>query len=180
MPLNAVVHSRAALAVAQAAILEQLAQWPQAALCCDGRGQLGMIPIYAMPAARLAAGQWNKGWRSGWRYYWTHPDAPEGMTVEVMRVGNRGARLISLSIGPAACDLAATLVGLADEYARDKRRYRPRILRLPWIAMEAIWLNTDSLRVVDRFSSRLDAREGEDFRREAVARARAFLASPRP
>jgi hypothetical protein len=80
-----------------------------------------------------------------------------------------------LSIGPAAYDLAATLAQLAAAYAPDKRRYRPRILRLPWIAMEAIWLNTDSLRVVDRFSSRLDGREGEDFRREAVARARAYL-----
>lgn len=41
--------------------------------------------------------------------------------------------------------------------------------------MEAIWLNTDSLRVPDRFASRLDELENEHFIEEAVRRAREYL-----
>lgn len=179
MPLNPVRYHRAAVQAARDAIVEQLAgglgPWDQIA---DGRGELGMIPIYSMPVRRLAARQWNNGWRSGWRYFWTHPALDRGIVVEVLRVGNRRARLASLSVGMAALYLRDELAVLENRYATDKRRYRPRILRLPWIGMEAIWLNTDSLRITDRFYSRLDDMTGSDFRDLAVARANEFLGRP--
>lgn len=179
VPINPVLHSRAALNVVRRALNERLCSDLGApGLIADGRGELGMIPIYSMPVRRLAARQWNKGWRSGWRYFWTHPALDRGIVVEVLRVGNRRARLASLSVGMAALYLRDELAVLENRYATDKRRYRPRILRLPWIGMEAIWLNTDSLRITDRFYSRLDDMTGSDFRDLAVARANEFLGRP--
>lgn len=176
MPVNPVVHSRAALDLVKAAldghIDPKLGSWDKLA---DGRGEIGMIPIYSMPVRRLAERQWNKGWRSGWRYFWTHPGIEYGIIVEVLRVGNRKARLASLSVGPAALHLRDRLAALEQQYSHDKRRYRPRILRLPWLGMEAIWLNTDSLRIADRFFSRVNDLEGNAFRDQAVGRAREFL-----
>jgi hypothetical protein len=176
MPLNPVRNHAAAHRCALSAFAERMGEGfgPWATLA-DGRGEIGMIPIYSMPVRRLAARQWNKGWRSGWRYFWTHPAIEYGMIVEVIRVGNRKARLASLSVGPAAVQLRDRLSALERQYAHDKRRYRPRILRLPWIGMEAIWLNTDSLRIADRFFSRTDDLAGDAFRDRAVGRARDFL-----
>lgn len=176
MPLNPVRHHPVALAIAKSVLAEQLEPMLGAwEVLSDGAGLLNMIPIYSMPARQLVNRRWNRGWRSGWRYYWTHPAIDHGAIIEVIRLGERKARLGSFSVGSAAISLRDDLALMAECFASDHRRYRPRILRLPWIQMEAIWLNTDSLRVSDKFFSQLDALEGIEFREEAIARAKRLM-----
>lgn len=177
MPVNPVRHNPAALALVQDVLAEQASlAFGDIDRFADGRGRLGMIPIYSMPARQLAARRWNKGWRSGWRYYWVHPDLDDGITVEILRIGDKKSRLGAVSFGQEALSLRAALEEMTQRFASDHRRYRPRILRLPWIGMEAIWLNTDSLRSPDRFYSRTDELQNAAFIEETARRARAFLA----
>lgn len=73
--------------------------------------------------------------------------------------------------------LKELLTDLGSKHQIDLSHCLPRILRPPWIDMEAIWLNTDSLRILDRFLSRLDELENSMFIEDAVQRTRQLIKS---
>jgi hypothetical protein len=176
MPINVVRHNPAALALAQATLLDYASQLLGGAKAFSGgNGRLAMLPVYSMPAKQLAGRRWNRGWRSGWRYYWTHPDLEHGLVVEITRVTDNKVSLCSVGCGQQAVWLRERLRALTGQFAGDKRRFRPRVLSLPWIQMEALWLNTDSLKVQDKFYSQLDELQNRDFIEEAIRRCRAHL-----
>jgi hypothetical protein len=176
MPINVVRHNPAALALAKATLLDHASQLlGDTKAFSGGNGRLAMLPVYSMPATQLADRRWNRGWRSGWRYYWTHPDLEQGLVVEITRVTDNKVSLCSVSCGQQAVWLRERLGALTAQFIEDKRRFRPRVLSLPWIQMEALWLNTDSLRVQDKFYSQLDDLQNRDFIEEAIKRCRAYL-----
>jgi hypothetical protein len=176
MPLNPVVHTRSALLIAQDQVIEVCSRTADTwQLASDGRGVLGMIPTYCFPAKRLAKNEWNKGWRSGWRYYWTHPEIEWGIIIDIRSKRRKGAQLASIVTSPFVAKQWEKLQNIEKEFSTSRRRYRPRYLRLPWINLEAIWLNTDSLRVPDKFYDVTEQLQNEEFRRAAVSRAKALL-----
>ncbi|MFN8733637.1 MAG: hypothetical protein ACK5ZD_10790 [Hyphomonadaceae bacterium] len=175
MPINPVKRSIKAQAVAEHAFREAIPQVDKGAVSRLEPGQIEMIPIYSISARNLVAGRWNRGWRSGWRYIWTHRNLTVGITVEVRRDERNDAHLASVSIGRSAPALSKELAKVSRKMKNDKNRYRPRILRLPWISMEAIWLNTDELEIPDCFINRGGGPQGDKFRAEAERRAQYFL-----
>lgn len=140
-------------------------------------GRLEMIPIYSISARNIVLGKWNRGWRGGWRYFWTHERLELGITVEVRRGADNQPHLASVSTGMAAPAISAQLAQVCKKLANDPNRYRPRILRLPWISLEAIWFNTDSLDIPDHFINRAGILHGEKFLKQALHRSQDFLRS---
>ncbi|MEN9854935.1 MAG: hypothetical protein RLZZ157_61 [Pseudomonadota bacterium] len=175
MPINPVKRSIKAQAVAEQVFRKAIPQVGKSVVSRFDPGQIEMIPIYSISARNLVAGRWNRGWRSGWRYIWTHRELAEGITVEVRRDERNAAHLASVSIGRSAPALSKELAKVTKRMRNDKNRYRPRILRLPWISMEAIWLNTDELEIPDCFINRGGGPQGDKFRAEAERRAQCFL-----
>jgi hypothetical protein len=175
MPINPVKRSTKAQAIAEPVFRESIPLLDKKALSQTAPGQIEMIPIYSISARNLVAGRWNRGWRSGWRYIWTHRDLTEGITVEVRRDEKNSAHLASVSVGQSAPALSKALAKISRKMKNDNNRYRPRILRLPWINMEAIWLNTDELDIPDCFINRGGGPQGDKFRAEAERRAQHFL-----
>lgn len=176
MPICNVVHNQRAQSMAQDAIVRVLSAFQESwETVSDGRGILGMLPIYSFPAARLAANQWNKGWRSGWRYYWTHPSLDWGITVDIHARRRRYIDLGAIGIGTFAVSQWNIVQEMRAKHESSHRRYRPRFLRLPWIQLEAIWLNTNSLRVPDLFTNLSGTQRNEEFRGNAISRAQDFI-----
>ncbi len=174
VPVNRIKRAPKAQAIAEAALLRGLAATGLLAQLADGQGVLAMIPIYSFSARNIVAGKWNRGWRSGWRYFWTHPNCDFGVTVEVRRVSGSDPKLASVSTGRAAVALARALCIETRNLAAGPARYRARILRLPWISMEALWFNTDPLDVADKFISRDNILRNGAFLQEAKQRATSF------
>lgn len=175
MPVNRVRRSLDAEEIAVAALRARILLLDTAAVSCGSPGRVEMIPIYSIAARSVVLGRWNCGWCSGWRYFWTHEKLKFGITVEVRRGKDNHPQLASVSDGTSAPAISKQLARVGKMLAGEPNRFRPRILRLPWISMEAIWLNTDALDIPALFINRAGAPHGEQFHREAVNRARGFL-----
>lgn len=139
---------------------------------------LSMIPIYSISAENILAGRWRRGWRSGWRYLLVQGDSAEsGLMVDVRRAEySPGSVPVAsrISSGNAAPKLLSKLNQLAIDYWEDKRPLRARLLRLPWIGMEAIWLNSDDPDDDDPFFGLQPNLRGDEFRAEMRRRTLLF------
>lgn len=106
-------------------------------------GQLGVLPVYSIPMKRLVNGELNKGWRWGWRYFWI-AEHGLGATLNISRGGKTGPVFSSFSFGRKASQISK-LLSLANEVVEGSAvKFRPRLLSLAPLHLEAIWLNSDS------------------------------------
>jgi hypothetical protein len=106
-------------------------------------GQLGVLPVYSIPMQRLIRSEFDKGWRWGWRYFWIAENG-SGAILNISRGGKAGPVFSSFSFGRKAAQISA-LLSLANEVVEGSAiRFRPRLLSLAPLHLEAIWLNSDS------------------------------------
>jgi hypothetical protein len=167
MPVNPVRESRAAGQLARDLLWERLrtdvgCSKADPALLADGRGELSMVPVYSIAVERLRQKRFDKGWRSGWRYFWTHPEMTQGATVEIRRRANT-PQIVRYGWGPGAVHVVRLFDALGPRFAKDPCRYRPRLLRLAPIGVEAAWLNTDDPAQPDHFVGLQPELEGDEL-----------------
>lgn len=105
-------------------------------------GQLGVLPVYSIPARRLIGNEFQKGWRWGWRYFWIAENGT-GAIINVARGGKNGPVFSSFSFGRKAAKIASALSDANKVVAGSPIRFRPRLLSLSPLGLEAIWLNSD-------------------------------------
>ncbi|MEK6637767.1 MAG: hypothetical protein AABY88_06745 [Pseudomonadota bacterium] len=169
MTINHVRHSKAARDIALACLSERLPSSlghppsiPQ--------GSLGMLPVYSIAKHRLEAREYHKSWRAGWRYFWLHPDRNCGAIVNILHQTLKSPKLISYSFGRAALNLNRHLNKAVDVFDDDGYVYRPRLLQLGPVRMEAIWLNTQKPDEPDQFLNLHTDQDDDAFISMAVRR----------
>jgi hypothetical protein len=171
MTANRVRESRAARQIALE-ILHWLVPQKLRSTAREGpvTGQLGVLPIYCVPVGRLMRNEFHKGWRWGWRYFWV-AEHGSGAIVNISRGGKNGPVFSSFTFGRKAARIALTLEAAAKVVDRSPVRYRPRLLSLAPLHLEAIWLNSDPQSEPEHFFSLTQNVSNESFLDLAKKRA---------
>jgi hypothetical protein len=169
MTINHVRHSKAARDIALVCLSERLSS-SLGNPSSIPQGSLGMLPVYSIPRHRLEAHEYHKSWRAGWRYFWLHPDQNCGAIVNILHQTRKSPKLISYSFGRAASNVNRHLNKAVDLFNDDGHIYRPRLLLLGPVRMEAIWLNTQNPDEADQFLNLHTDQDGDAFISLAVRR----------
>ena len=133
-----------------------------------------MLPLYSIPLKRLVRNELTHGWRWGWIYFWVGPDEL-GAIIEVRRKTRTEATFSSFSFGKRAGQIAKALANAQLVVDRSPIRFRPRLLRLTPIHMEAVWLNSDPVNEPEHFFGLSPKINGANFLAEAQSRAERIL-----
>ena len=133
-------------------------------------GELGVLPIYVIPPKRLLKDQFNKGWRWGWCYFWVSSE-DFGAIVNIFRGGKDGPAFAGFSFGRKAKKVAEMLDVASVDVDGSPIKFRPRLLRLAPLHLEAIWLNSDPDDEPEHFYSLTTGIESDQFLQVAKNRA---------
>ncbi|MDZ3833106.1 MAG: hypothetical protein U0S50_15005 [Sphingopyxis sp.] len=133
-------------------------------------GTMAVLPLYAIPDIHMKTGEYHHSWRWGWRYFWIHPHMEEGAIVDIRRTA--GGRTRPQRYAKSCWGLRVTnvMANAAIRYAGPDALYRPRILRLPDIHMEAFWLSPSRREGHHHFTSLTDDVPEDRFVTEARSR----------
>lgn len=105
-------------------------------------------------------------------------DAPVGEIVEVLAHNRLEPELASFTSGRLAGRMSETASKAEAELSGESDEFEPRVLRVPEIHMEALWMHSPDPNVADRFyglpSSQRDL-VGAAFMNAAVSRAKSYL-----
>jgi hypothetical protein len=173
MTVNRVRHERRAQKIAISCLNELLYD----RLKCSAdmpTGILGMIPVYSIPKHRLERHEYHHSWRCGWRYFWLHQNEKEGAIVDIVRLADGSAKLAQFSYGKSVVQLINALNEATSDHGGDELKFRPRILSLGSIKMEALWFNSRATQAPDYFYALYQTKQIENFVAVALNRYRAI------
>lgn len=133
-------------------------------------GVLAVLPLYGIPNSHFLSGGFHRSWRWGWRYFWVHPDLAEGAIIDIRRTAGGRTRLQRYATGRWVQRVTRAMSNVSGKHAASDELYRPRILRLPEIHMEAFWLSPAEHQGQHYFESLIDEIPDDDFVAEARTR----------
>lgn len=132
---------------------------------------------YSMPS-EPAGRPFASAVETGWRYVRLGGNAETGDIVEVEAVEGADPMLSGFAEGTLARTISDAGQAAVELLSRDPAHFQPRILRLPEIHMEALWMHADDDDVADRFRGLPNAQRNlvdDAFLEEAIGRARRYL-----
>ena len=141
--------------------------------------EIGALALFNLPLQSLLDGQYDDATETGWRYLRLFPGANDGEVVEVRETAPDSAEFATYSTGKLAGRMRDVGQAAADLLADAPDEYEARILRLPEIHMEALWLHAHEPDVTDRFFGLPSTQKhliDDAFIETAMERARTFLA----
>lgn len=172
MALVAVRESMRARAVAENILLERLPLdlargGYDAAAAFDGKGQIGIVPVFTLGPDDLRLDALHSAWKVGWRYFWVHPAINVGAIMSIRPDGKKHPQLARYQWGKRAAEYANQLDRLVDQLKDAPGRQRLRILRLAPLQMEALWV---TCREYERLIGLVPELQDHSFLNEAVLR----------
>lgn len=140
--------------------------------------ELGALEIYNMTPDAVMRRDWESAVPTGWRYVQVSPGAEVGDIVEIRTHNEPEPAFASRSSGRLAGRIETAANAAAAELAQADPDFEPRVLRMPEIHMEALWLRAPDPAVADRFyglpSSQSELRD-EEFVATAMSRAETYV-----
>lgn len=143
----------------------------------SGDSQIGSVAIYNVPIKEVANGGLESAVRTGWRYVQVHPNVSIGEIVEVDDALEEPV-LGSFAVGRMAGLMSDAANEAERELGHSQNEYEPRILRLPEIHMEALWLHDPNPAGDDHFYGLPNSQKhlkDKDFLDTARTRASEYL-----
>lgn len=186
MPIKPVNDPDAARGIAESAFgsMTTPGGGAKAAGLGGGESQIGSVEVYNLPIKDLtmpvkdhASDGLDGAVRTGWRYIQVRPDEDVGEIVEVDEAAGEPT-LASFAEGRMAGRMNDAANAAERELASDPSEYEPRILRLPEIQMEALWMHAPDPKVKDRFYGLPNSQKhliDKDFMDTARTRASEYL-----
>lgn len=139
---------------------------------------IGAIEVYNLTPRELVDGRTDDPTPTGWRYVQLRNGAREGEVVDVLAHNREAPTLASYAAGRMAGRLGEAATRAQEELAGDEHDYEPRVLRVPEIHMEALWMHSPDPQVADRFyglpKAQSDLTDGR-FLEAAMDRARSYM-----
>lgn len=183
MPIKPVNDPPAARSLAKSYLAARNPPGGGAALTAlfTGPPQLGALGVYNISLEKLVGGELEAAVQTGWRYVRLRPGANAGQIVEIDMDRDR-PDVASFASGKLASSIGKAAAAVERRVAKEDAEFEPRVLRLPEIQMEALWVHHDDPSILDRFqglpSSQQDLAD-QDFLEAAKERARRYLETVR-
>lgn len=137
-----------------------------------GEAEIGALPVYNVPVEGLAGGTLETAMPTAWRYVCLADGASGGEIVDVSPAADGKAVDSSSAVGPFAADLAV-VAGRAEEVtADDDLEYSARLLRVPELHVETLWLHAEGR---DRFFEISGSDNAEFGLDRLIGAARAYI-----
>jgi hypothetical protein len=141
---------------------------------------IGAVEVYNLTPRELADGRLDDPTPTGWRYVQIREDAPVGEIVEVLAHNRAEPELASFTSGRLAGRMSETASRAESELSDEPDEFEPRVLRVPEIHMEALWMHSPDPNVADRFYGLPTSQReliNDAFMDAAVSRAQSYLGS---
>jgi len=135
---------------------------------------IGALGLYNLPLEDLVELCFDNAALTGWRYFQLADGATQGKIADV--TSDRDYALAATAQGVLARTVADAGLSADALLANTSEEYEPRILRLPPISMEALWLHGPEDRFFGLQGSHFDLRD-DDFLNIAIERATKRLKS---
>lgn len=129
---------------------------------------IGGLSLYNLTLDDLKSPRFSNATLTGWRYFQLAEGAAHGKIADV--TSDEHPELAATAEGSLARSVADAGTGAEALLATVPGEYEPRILRLPQVHMEALWLHGPEDRFFGLQGAHTDLRD-EDFVRMAVERA---------
>ena len=135
--------------------------------------QIGTLARFRISCDDVAKGDWDKAERTGWRFVCLHEEAQVGALVDVRRSIWRKPRFARFSTGQRALRHQEKACQAQEWAIANKNDYDARLLRLPFLRMDVVWLKPVSKEGEDQFfpiSSKVRPEEARDWMRSQAAK----------